>query len=84
MNMKEKIKIVGDDVRLPYRIKLYELSSFISALQGVLEDAVRKDLKRITAEEMIKKYRLNPYLVWQRYKEQETPEVFRIKAKEDG
>lgn len=81
MSMKEKINIVGDEVKLPETIKVHELSRFISALQNVLDDAVENDLEKITAEEMIKKYGLSSSYVAMLYAELKTPEVFQIKEK---
>lgn len=81
MRMKEKIKIVDDEVRLPDAIKLHEVSSFTLALQTLLDDELKNDLKRMTAKEVSKKYGLPLTYISGFSAELRVPEILQIKKK---
>ena len=81
MSMKEKIKIVGDEVKLPETIKLHEISTLEGALDRIVDEGMRNDLKRMTIEEVSRKYGLTLSYVAMIHAELKTPEVFQIKEK---
>lgn len=62
MSMKERIKIVDGKVKLPEKIKIAEIPRLTEALDKIWLDAVKKDYKRLSREDLYKKYDLkSPY-----------------------
>ena len=58
--MKEKVRVIGNKVRLLETIKIVEIPALEDVLHKIWKDALEKDYKRMSKDDLMKKYDLTP------------------------